>query len=260
MNGRSYSMPLGMVFKKSYCSQCGAKLEKEKTHRVVTKEDKDYYRYHDAGTFPRRDYDVYDYRWKCPACEARISYHDQCVIAKIQKKNGKILLSPAEINADYKDFQQSTTKGVLVRGILFGVILSLLVALLTYVAGDKAPTDLRNAAILFAVLTAVAVIGTVKRHQGSYRFKYKRSYSYEKEMQLERLHTYSSHNKKLVDVADKCYCFYCKSSMNSSEITAYADGGQTAECPKCGMKAILPDSIEEPVDEEIVSEMNEYWF
>ena len=42
MKGKSYSIPFGMVFKKYYCSKCGTKLEKEKTHRVVTKNDKDY--------------------------------------------------------------------------------------------------------------------------------------------------------------------------------------------------------------------------
>ena len=30
MNGKSWSIPFGMVFKKYYCSKCGEKLVKEK--------------------------------------------------------------------------------------------------------------------------------------------------------------------------------------------------------------------------------------
>ena len=45
LRGKSWSMPVGMVFKSYYCSHCGTKLVKSKTHRVVTKEDKDYYQY-----------------------------------------------------------------------------------------------------------------------------------------------------------------------------------------------------------------------
>ena len=84
MKGKNYSIPYGMVFKKYYCSKCGMELEKERTHRVVSKDDKDYYQYHDHGTFPRSDHDVYDYRFKCPYCNTRISFEEQCIIKRIQ--------------------------------------------------------------------------------------------------------------------------------------------------------------------------------
>ena len=48
--------------------------------------------------------------------------------------------------------------------------------------------------------------------------------------------------------------------MYRGEIERYIDDGQTALCPKCGIDAIIPDSIEESVDENIIAEMNEYWF
>lgn len=37
MKGKSWSISIGMVSKEHYCSKCGAKLEAERTHRVVTK-------------------------------------------------------------------------------------------------------------------------------------------------------------------------------------------------------------------------------
>ena len=58
MKGKSWSIPVGMIFKKHYCHHCGNKLEKEKNHRIVSKDDVDYYKYHDVGNYPRYDYDV----------------------------------------------------------------------------------------------------------------------------------------------------------------------------------------------------------
>ena len=68
MPGYSYGIPTGMVFKKYYCSRCGNKLIKEKNHRIVSKEDVDYYHYHEIGTFPKYDHSVYSYHFKCPNC------------------------------------------------------------------------------------------------------------------------------------------------------------------------------------------------
>ena len=48
--------------------------------------------------------------------------------------------------------------------------------------------------------------------------------------------------------------------MYRGEVEEYIDNGQTALCPRCQIDAIIPDSIEESVDENIIAEMNEYWF
>ncbi len=201
MKGKSYSIPLGMVFKKYYCSKCGTKLEKEKTHRVVTKDDKDYYQYHEYGMFPLHDYDVYSYQFKCPSCEERISFDEQCIIERIQKKCSRFVLSPAEIKENY-----------------------------------------------------------IACRKENNRMKIHRTYSYEKKSQMERLHAYSSHNMELVERSVKCYCFYCKSVFESGEIDSYLVNEKNALCPKCCTDSIIPDSINEAVDESIISEMHDYWF
>ena len=86
MNGKSWSIPFGMVFKKYYCSKCGEKLVKEKTHRVVTKDDLDYYQYHEKDMYPRSPVDVYSYRFRCNNCRKAITYNEQCILEIIQKK------------------------------------------------------------------------------------------------------------------------------------------------------------------------------
>ena len=261
MKTKSYSIPFGMVFKKYHCSQCGAKLEKERTHRVVTKDDKDYYQYHDYGEFPRRDVDVYDYRFKCPSCGARIAFDEQCIIERIQKKCGQTVLSSFDVKEHYKECKEGNSKRVLYRNIGIPIATSLLAGLFYYLfSGDRTPQNLTKAFVLLAIIAVCSAIAVVRRYKGNYKIRSKRTYSYEKESQLNRLHAYSSHNKKLIDTADKCYCFYCKSCIGRDEIKTFIDNGQTALCPKCDIDAIIPDNLGETVDEEIISEMNEYWF
>lgn len=253
-------MPMAMAFKRYHCIHCGAVLKKERTHRVVTKDDKDYYQYHNYGSFPLRDHDVYDYRFQCPACGKRISFNEQCIMGRIQKKQGHFILSSSEIKDHYQACTEEHKKRVLARGVLIPVVFGLIAFALYCYNQSAAGKDFKAGAIICLIAAAVFAVDAVKEFRGDYRLKFKSSYSYEKKSQLERLHAYSSYNKELVGLADKCYCFYCKESMASGEIVDYADEGQTAICPKCGIDSIIPDSIPEPLDEDIISEMNAYWF
>ena len=250
-----------MLFKRYYCSKCGTKLKKEKTHRIVSKDDKDYYHYHDAGTFPKADCDVYDYRLQCPACESRVTMEEQRILALIQRKNHSRILSAHEIRADYEEYRQINSKRVLIRNI-FSAISFIVVAIALYYwfSKDKSLSNLGPMFLLMVVFGVISIIRAVRHHRGESFGKYDASYSYEEEARLKKLHCYSTHNKKWVDTADQCYCFYCKRRINAADITEYADDGQTALCPKCGVDSLLPDSIEEAVDAITVSLMHEYWF
>ena len=261
MKGKNYTIPFGMIFKKYCCSKCGEKLEKEKTHRVVTEDDKDYYQYHDYRKFPRDDIDVYDHRWKCPSCGARISFDEQCIIERIQKKCGQSVLSRDDIKEFYTECKEKNAKRVLLRNICVAVIACFVSVLLSvFTKNNRTSRDYLSAFLLFAVIATASVIACIKRHKGKYKSKRNYAYSYEKESQFKKLHAYSSYNKDLIKTADKCYCFYCKSIIAKDDIKNYADNGQTALCPKCEIDAIIPDSIEDTVDQQIISEMNEYWF
>ena len=104
------------------------------------------------------------------------------------------------------------------------------------------------------------VFAVVREHRGKGKRKVKRSYSHEKESQMERLHAYASHNKKMIGKSNKCYCFYCKSVFENGEVETYLAEEETALCPKCGIDSVIPDSIDEKIDEAIISEMHDYWF
>ena len=250
-----------MVFKKYHCAKCGAKLKRERTHRVVTKEDKDYFRYHSRGSFPRRDYDVYDYRFWCPACGARVASDEQRIIKRIQKSLGHWVLSPSEIKNHYQQHKKVNHKIVLLRRILLPVVFSVIaVALLCIPDSDGNTGNFTSPAIFFAIFAAISAVRAIMRYKGTDQILSGDSYSYEKEAQLKKLHAYSSHNKDLVAASEKCYCFHCKAVVSTFLIKDFADNGQTAICPKCGIDAMIPDSVEENIDTEIITELNEYWF
>ena len=250
-----------MLFKRYYCADCGTKLKTEKTHRIVTKDDPDYYRYHDVGQFPRVDYDVYDYRFRCPSCGKRTTYDEQRVISKMQKKQGSHLLSPYERNKDRDGTKSANSRQVLLHKILFFLFFSIVGLFLYLYLNPDLTAQKRFGSIAFIlIVTMGGIVNVIGKHKGIFQSKFLGSYSYEKKTQLERLHTYCTHNKSLVEKSTICYCFYCKSTVDARDIDEFIDSEQTALCPKCGIDAIIPDSIDEPIDETIISEMHAYWF
>lgn len=86
----------------------------------------------------------------------------------------------------------------------------------------------------------------------------------EKNEKLRRLHRYCNFNRDLIKKSKKCYCFYCKNTIDAEDMlkptVQYIDGGRTAICPKCGIDSILPDAIDEEITKEIINDMYEYWF
>ena len=261
MNGKSYSMPFGMVFKKYHCAKCGSALKTERTHRVVTKDDKDYYQFHSRGKFPRRDYDVYEQRFVCPGCNSRITYDEQCIIARIQKQQGYHVLAGSEIKTYYKAYKEQHIRSSRILGTLVAIVFALLGSLLFYFTNaEKTTTTLMQAGIFFLIFAVIGTVGVIHARNGHTGIFTQYGHSYETKLLLEKLHTYSTNNKRNIALSNQCFCFHCKACMDRSEITDYLDDGQTALCPRCGVDAILPDSIDESIDEDIIAQMHEYWF
>ena len=261
MNGKDLFMPYGIVFQKHYCTRCGTKLEKEKTHRVVTKEDKDYYRFHGMGTYPQRDYDVYRYRFRCPSCNARVAYDEQRILRLIQKKLGENVLSAGEIKTHYEASKKKWCDTQRIMSFMVPLVLIPLSMVLCFLLATERTSDdlIRN--VLVGVAFAIyEVVTAIRIYKGRCRGKYNFHYSFEKLMQLEKLHSYSANNRSLIAVSNRCYCFHCKAVLDPGEIDSYVDQGQTALCPKCTIDAVLPDGIDEKLDEEILTELHEYWF
>lgn len=99
--GRMLTIPVGMVFRKMYCHQCGAKLKKEKTSKVYKKGELGYTNQLPGhfGEIPlgMSELEKVGYFYQCPNCKLAITYDEQCMIAKKQKQLKKIILTEEEL-------------------------------------------------------------------------------------------------------------------------------------------------------------------
>ena len=88
--GYEYKIPLGMIFKKMYCHQCGVLLKREKITDTYLK-GQDGYSNEILGhsTLGMSKIERSYYMYKCPGCGLKISYDMQCIIAQKQKQAKK---------------------------------------------------------------------------------------------------------------------------------------------------------------------------
>lgn len=115
--------------------------------------------------------------------------------------------------------------------------------------------------ILFLIFGIIMIVNIVKSHNGKRKYRKHQDYSYSKQNLLEKLHTYCSNNKELITLSNKCYCFYCNKVFSSNEIKDYiGEYLDTALCPNCNIDSIIPDAIDEELNENIIKDMNKYWF
>lgn len=255
MKGKSWSIPCGMVFKKFYCINCESKLVKEKTHRVVKKDDSDYYLYHDRGTFPRNDVVVYEYRFKCEKCNQSYSYNQQVKYSYLQKKYQTKLISDEQITKNREYIENKKKKANRISQIIFFVSGFLFfLPLYILLQEDKSEKALFKALIMYFVFVVISLIFMCvnRKRKGSRRYK--------NEDLLEELHTYSSNNFKLIQNSNFCHCFHCLKKFEAKEVMSYIDDNKTALCPYCDIDAVIPDVIDHQLDGITIREMNEYWF
>ena len=261
MNGKSSSIPVGMIFKKHYCSNCGARLEKERTHRVVTKDDKDYYQYHEVGTYPRRDYDVYSYRFKCTECNRRISYGEQCIIARIQRKTDKKVLIDRDIQEHYTKAKEEDKRIAHILNLFMPFVFLAMFFIPYFVFKENVTNnDYLFCLICCGFVIFSTVINEIRRCKGNSRIRHKQDHSYDEKALFEQIHTYASNNRELLLRSNRCFCFHCKREFSPEKIERYLDGENTALCPYCQVDAVLPDAIECELNDEMIEKMNRYWF
>ncbi len=81
---------------------------------------------------------------------------------------------------------------------------------------------------------------------------------------LQALHRHCSSHRAEILASQQCGCFYCLEIFGPSEIRQWSDGpppGQTAECPRCGIDSVLPDSLPgETLTRDLLVEMHRAWF
>lgn len=77
---------------------------------------------------------------------------------------------------------------------------------------------------------------------------------------LNEVHSHSFKNKSEITESKVCHCFYCKKAFASSDVTEWADEGETAKCPKCGVDAVMGDAAGYEMTPALLNEMHDHWF
>ena len=76
---------------------------------------------------------------------------------------------------------------------------------------------------------------------------------------LVEAHKHSMHNRPFLTDQTRCGCFHCQQTYAADEITDWADDGQTAICPRCGVDAVL-SAHTDPLTADFLAQMHARWF
>ena len=79
---------------------------------------------------------------------------------------------------------------------------------------------------------------------------------------LVRAHKHCMENRPEIEASQVCGCFYCCSIYPPSEIADWIGDGNdsTADCPRCGIDAVICSASGFPITPEFLRLMNERWF
>lgn len=79
-------------------------------------------------------------------------------------------------------------------------------------------------------------------------------------MNIREFSEKSIRNKKNIESSLICGCYFCVSIFNSKDIKDWADEGETAICPLCGIDAIVPDEKDVSLTKEYLQKIHDLGF
>lgn len=92
--GSETKIPVGMIFRKMYCHNCGFRLKKERITTTYKKGDREYSnKILGHSTLGMSEISKSHYIYTCTNCGSQINYEAQCIIAKTQKNLKKKILN-----------------------------------------------------------------------------------------------------------------------------------------------------------------------
>ena len=92
-------IPVGMLFRKMYCSHCGNLLKRQKVKKTYRRGEPGFRNTlkSNPGTINIKYYTTIYYVYCCPGCQNVVSYEQQKIIAREQAKlQKKVLIEKAE--------------------------------------------------------------------------------------------------------------------------------------------------------------------
>ena len=74
-------------------------------------------------------------------------------------------------------------------------------------------------------------------------------------------HKHSIRHRDELKSSDICGCFYCLDTFDYRTISSWADGGDTAICPRCGIDSVIGSASGYPAgDVDFLRAMRAHWF
>lgn len=77
---------------------------------------------------------------------------------------------------------------------------------------------------------------------------------------MKDAHAHSIGHREEIEESGFCGCFHCVKRFDPEAINEWADGGQTALCPHCGIDAVLGDASGFALTDVFLREMQAHWF
>jgi hypothetical protein len=108
------------------------------------------------------------------------------------------------------------------------------------------------ATVLYLVMRKMALHATLRAHRGLT----------DPQPDYILAHKHCIDNRAEVEASVLCGCFYCVSIYPPSEIVDWIDDQEalTADCPRCGLDAVIGSASGFPITSEFLNLMNEHWF
>ena len=77
---------------------------------------------------------------------------------------------------------------------------------------------------------------------------------------IKSIYSHTLRNRQEVLASVNCGCIACLCLFPASDVVAWADKGETAICPFCGIDAVLGDATGWGITPELLAELNEVYF
>ena len=113
MGWRGYqtSIDPGMLFKKMYCHKCGTKLKKKKITKICKRDDYEFTdNFKHSTAIGMNELSIAHFIYVCPNCGSEITYENQCLVAKKQKKLKSKIINESEIKFVKEKFLSNENK------------------------------------------------------------------------------------------------------------------------------------------------------
>lgn len=108
MKNYSSTVPIRMLTGKFFCHKCGCQLSKASRTRTIKRGDPDYREHNKMGrTHLIGDIELTEYDFHCPSCGNTIPFDEQCVMERIQKSVGRIVLTQEEIEINSEEIRSA---------------------------------------------------------------------------------------------------------------------------------------------------------